>query len=345
MSFYKLLFVSAGLLCVIPTGSAFTLSLPFLKKEAQALGYTLPKPYGFNFSYMHMQQGIAIDSIGFQGIQLTKQQLTQMGIPAIFQKPLQSNLQKIIDSQLNLFPENGKQKSNVFVFRADAWVLPFLNLYVMGGKMTGMSSSSVTFQSAPIPLKGIPILSQKFGDYYAKGRLDNFKLNLKGNLYGGGAIIAGGYKHIFSVIDFNYTKSKLSIIDGTIKTFVMSPRIGYDFQQALPLRVWIGGMYQDVEENLSGDLAKLGLPNTMSMTLYDKNNQVAKHLNIGKLVKNGQLTIPAPTIGKFHVKQHLIAKWNTLLGFQYQINPNLGLIVEGGFGRRKSILANLDVRF
>lgn len=345
MSFYKSLFISVGLLSAVPIASAFTLSLPFLKKEAQARGYTLPKPYGFNFSYMHMRQGIAIDSIGFSGVKLTQQQLTQMGIPLIFQKPLQSNLQKIINSQLNLFPENGKQKSDVFVFRADAWILPFLNVYVMGGKMTGMSSSSVTFQSAPIPRKGIPILSQKFGGYYAKGRLDNFKLNLRGNVYGGGAIIAGGYKNLFGIVDFNYTKSKLSIIDGSIKTFVMSPRIGYDFQQTLPLRIWIGGMYQDVEENLSGDLGKLGLPNTISMGLFNKEHKLATHLNIGSLVKNGQITAPAPNIGKFHVKQHLIAKWNTLLGFQYQFTPNLGLVVEGGLGRRKSILANLDIRF
>lgn len=37
-----------------------------LERKAEALGYELPKPIGFNLSYMTMEQGINVDSIAIK---------------------------------------------------------------------------------------------------------------------------------------------------------------------------------------------------------------------------------------------------------------------------------------
>ncbi|MGL4602502.1 MAG: hypothetical protein ACRCVE_13735, partial [Plesiomonas sp.] len=49
--------------------------------------------------------------------------------------------------------------------------------------------------------------------------------------------------------------------------------------------------------------------------------------------------------GKFEVNQHLESPWNTLVGAQYQINPNLSLLTEWGLGERRSAFFTLDMRF
>ncbi|PSW66638.1 hypothetical protein C0W88_00205 [Photobacterium leiognathi subsp. mandapamensis] len=273
---HSLLLSSLTLTSSFSYAQSFT--LPIWKEEAQALGYELPKPIGFNLSYMALEQNIDVNSIDLKGLPIW--------VP-----------------ELDMQAEQGSQTSEVLTLRADMWLFPFLNLYVLGGKMTGTSETAVN-------------VHHKFlGDY----RIDNFKLDLDGYLYGGGVVLAGGYKQIFGLVDISYTETELTVIDGSISAWVISPRIGYDFyQQGLPLRVWGGAMYQNVEQSLSGKLSDLNLPPF-----------------IENIAKNGT----------FHIEQRLSTPWNPILGMQYQINPNLYLLAEAGFGDRTSLFTSIDFRF
>ncbi len=273
---HSLLLGSLALASSFSYAQSFT--LPLWKEKAEALGYELPKPIGFNLSYMALEQNIDVTSIDLKGLPIW--------VP-----------------ELDMQAEQGKQTSEVLTLRADMWLFPFLNLYVLGGKMTGTSETAVN------------VHNKFLGDY----RIDNFKLDLDGYLYGGGVVLAGGYKQLFSLVDISYTETELTVIDGSISAWVISPRVGYDFyQQGVPLRVWGGAMYQNVEQSLSGKLTDLDLP-------------AALH----PLVKDGT----------FHIEQQLSTPWNPIVGMQYQVSPSLYFLAEAGFGDRTSIFTSIDFRF
>ena len=92
----------------------------------------------------------------------------------------------------------------------------------------------------------------------------DFVLKFKGTTYGLGTTFAGGVGNWFGLLDLNYTRTKLNIIDGNIKAFTLAPRVGYRF--ALPavdtiklpqskFSLWVGTMYQNVDQNFHGKLS------------------------------------------------------------------------------------------
>ncbi|MGI2259576.1 virulence protein [Shewanella sp. GXUN23E] len=276
-------------------GSASAFELPLFAQEARDQGYNLPKPFGLSVGAMHVEQGVMIDSIGFSG-------LSFLGRPL---KP----------DAIDISAAPGMQRSEVYTLRADAWLLPFLNVYAIGGKMTGESSTRVTVNKVHLP----PLPPIKPNTSF------DFDLDLDGYLYGGGVVIAGGIGNWFTLIDASLTKTELTVIDGEIDAFVLSPRVGYDFaDMGLPLRVWVGGMYQDVEQNLAGYIHNLHFGNGMDEL-------------IGIVDPNGD--------GRFAVEQHLKTPWNTLVGFQYQFARDWSLLGEAGLGERKSAMLSLEYRF
>ncbi|EJL6308366.1 TonB-dependent receptor [Vibrio cholerae] len=262
--------------CFPFTTWASEFSLPIWKEKAEALGYELPKPIGFNLSYMTMEQGINVDSIAIQGLG---------------KLPLQ------------LQADPGRQYTEVLTLRADVWLFPFLNLYGLVGKLDGYSTTDV---------------NMKF--LGAQHTINNFRLDLDGYTTGVGGVLVVGYQNWFALVDASLTESRLTVIDGSIEAIVISPRIGYDFHRhGHPLRLWVGAMYQDVEQTLQGSLSDLGLP--------------------------GSLTALLPKDAGFEVKQHLQTSWNPLVGMQYQLNDSWCLLGEFGFGDRQSLFFSLDRRF
>ncbi|MCW8336009.1 TonB-dependent receptor [Vibrio sp. SCSIO 43135] len=278
-------------LLVSPSVFASSFSLPIWKEKAEALGYELPKPIGFNISYMSMEQGISVDSIMLKGLD----------IPGL-----------ALDAQ------DGTQKTEVVSFRADVWLFPFLNVYALFGILEGYSQTdvdaSLTMNIPPLFPGGKP------HEYTVNGTINDFRLDLDGYTKGVGFVLAGGYGNWFGLVDASYTQSDLTIIDGQIDAIVVSPRVGYDFNtHDVPLRVWVGAMYQDVEQHLSGSVADLGLPPGLAGIV--------------------------PSDARFEVTQHLTTPWNPLVGMQYQINKDWYLLGEAGFGDRQSIFFSIDRRF
>ena len=277
MKLRSLLFATSFVFAAGANAESF--SLPIWKEEAEALGYELPKAFGLNLSYMSMEQGINVESIALQGL-------------------------KIPGLMLDMEAEPGKQVTDVITLRADVWLFPFLNLYGLVGKLSGHSETAVNYNAGiKIGNKVLPILN---------GRINNFRLDLDGDLKGAGLVVAGGYDQWFGLVDASYTQTKLTVVDGAIDAIVVSPRVGYDFHRdGVPLRLWIGAMYQDVEQELSGSIRDLGIP----------------------------------LDGSFEVKQSLASEWNTIAGMQYQINDSWYLLGEMGFGERESLFFSFDYRF
>lgn len=195
---------------------------PVFKEEAIKRGYELPKPYGINFIFVNMKQNVDINSLNLTGnLSVGKLNLGEL-----------SNF-------ISVKSTTAKTSNTNTLVKADLWVFPFLNLYGVFGKTKGNSSAIVD----------INLLNKPFLKNY------NFTLKYEGITYGAGAVIAGGYKNFFSVVDFNYTTTKLDIIDGNISALIISPKFGYNFDfHNTRNSFWIGAMYQNISQTLKGDI-------------------------------------------------------------------------------------------
>lgn len=216
---YALLFTSF----FSPLASALT--LPIWKKEVTSLGYNLPKPIGFSISYTSLEQGVDVDSIKLQ------------------------NWKIVDDLGLKMVPNGGMQKSDMMIFKADAWLLPFLNIYAIYGLIKGYSQANVIVTSTKIPNLSI--------------KIPNFKIKLDGYMKGVGFSLAGGYGNLFCMINASFSKTTLTVIDGDIGDVVISPSVGYDFTSyGVAAQVWGGYMYHDIKQVLQGNLSDVvdGLP-------------------------------------------------------------------------------------
>ena len=140
----------------------------------------------------------------------------------------------------------------------------------------------------------------------------DFNLKFKGMTYGAGTTIAGGIGNWFALVDANYTYTDLDILDGKILTFVAAPRVGYRFKiNNHDVQLWGGMMYQDVQQSFSGNIRDIGI-------------------NLD---------------GSFEVEQRLTNKWNTITGGQVGVTDNIDLLIEAGFGERRSLMLGLGYRF
>ncbi|MDO4687863.1 MAG: hypothetical protein Q4A94_02840 [Plesiomonas sp.] len=338
---------------------------PIWGEEAKAAGYEIPEPFGLNISHMQVKQGIQVDSISFSGLQ------SGLNLGSL---PVGGGLGSVMSPQgqlgltLNPVVRETRQRSDTTTLRADMWVFPFLNLYGLVGKTSGRTDSMLDMNVGLQGNAGVsvhqpkvvadhltPLLCSKlnvdcskpFTEKLVHGAITqalkknpdlslpiaadfkltdiHFPLEFHGDTFGLGFVLAGGYGNWFALTDVSYTQTKMDILDGKIDALVASPRVGYQFSVLdRPLRIWAGGMYQSIDQSFSGNIADLALPANLKQML---------------------LLVDPSKSGKFHVEQHLESPWNTLLGAQYQITPNLLLLTEWGLGKRTSAFFTLDMRF
>lgn len=283
---------------------------PIWGEEAKAAGYEIPEPFGLNISHMQVKQGIQVDSISFSGLP------SKIEIPTNI--PLGISAENI---KLMPIVRETKQRSDTSTLRADMWVFPFLNVYGLVGKTKGRTDSILDMRvslDVKINKLSIPVPTIDIKDIH-------FPLEFHGDTFGLGFVLAGGYGNWFALTDVSYTQTKMDILDGKIDALVASPRVGYQFSVLdRPLRIWVGGMYQSIDQSFSGNIVDLTLPTELKEILAWMDRSKS---------------------GKFHVEQHLESPWNTLLGAQYQITPNLLLLTEWGLGKRTSAFFTLDMRF
>jgi hypothetical protein len=123
-------------------------------------------------------------------------------------------------------------RTNSYHLKLDYWVLPYLNLYVIGGRLE--TTTTVSLKNIDI---GLPF---QLGDLV----IDN-----NGWVYGGGATFAVGGPGWFGSATVTYTKADLSVTDGSVEAWVFTPKIGLTVRGGA---VWVGAMYQDAQEKHKG---------------------------------------------------------------------------------------------
>lgn len=238
-------------------------------------GYELPKPMGVNIIYVAILQRVDINSL-----YLSKGKLNL------------ENMSKILSVDVKKAKTSNKSK----LLRADLWVFPFLNLYGLIGQTQGNTSAKLDIKI--------------FNINYPY----NLNVHYKEITYGGGITLAGGYKNFFSLIDFNYTKTSLKIIKGDVTSLIISPRVGYQFDIGdVKTAFWIGGMFQNIKETLSGDLDKV-------------------------------IDFPIKDI-KFKVKESSSLPWSTNFGMRIQLKQSIEIMGEIGIGKGKISTFSVGYRF
>ncbi|MGL4861454.1 MAG: hypothetical protein ACRC5A_17315 [Enterobacteriaceae bacterium] len=291
--------------------------LPIWGDEARALGYDLPEPYGINFNYMNIHQDVQVNSITFNGL----------GWPGYI----------VPSSLFNIDVGHTRQHSDTQTIKLDFWLFPFMNLYGLTGKSRGNTHSTVSVDSDPSRFHDSMsnMLATIVHTMNQNGQLRDLDFDLKfdGSTFGGGTVLAGGYKNWFALTDLNFTRTHFSIIDGNIDAFTLSPRIGYRFTTpALPffnlgngkLSLWTGSMYQNIQQEFRGKLSDLSMPAGLQQLM-----QIAN--------MNGN--------AEFDVKQHLQSPWNMLIGGQYALTPHFNITSEIGFSQRNSFFISAEYRF
>jgi hypothetical protein len=151
--------------------------LPFLGDKARQRGYDLPLPMGLGFNFIFITRPTEISRV-------------QAGV----------NNQGLNDVEHLEFEALANVRT--VMGRFDTWILPFLNVYLLGGYIWNTSQVMTTIN---LP-NAEPTTIDTKGD-------------LEGPVYGVGATAAGGYKWWFLSADFNITRSEL----GELSTFIAKP--------------------------------------------------------------------------------------------------------------------------
>jgi hypothetical protein len=171
---------------------------------------------------------------------------------------------------------------------ADYWVFPFLDVYALLGQVQGSTRVNLSQVNIGVPLQDLTV-------------------KYRGLLYGAGAVLAYGGKHVFGTLDVSYNNTSLDVSTSSVSAWLATPRVGYNFGTA---SVWLGDRYEDTQERHQGvyDVPGLG-PVPYDVTLGGKD------------------------------------KWSYLAGLSNAFTPHWVLTVEGGFGPRSSGLVHVDYRF
>jgi len=118
----------------------------------------------------------------------------------------------------------------------DAWLLPFLNIYGLGGTFSGTTrniKASMVGQDIPLPQE-IPF---------------------SGTTRGFGATLAGGYKRLFFTYDWNKSWAKVDLATGSTPTVTQGPRIGVATDKPnVHTEIYVGSFKEEVSGNTFGSI-------------------------------------------------------------------------------------------
>jgi hypothetical protein len=188
--------------------------LPLMSEMARERGIELPEPFGLGVSYAAINRPSNVDAVraGVNGGGLT---------------------------EIAALSFEAEAQVEILLARFDAWVLPMLNVYVLGGYVWNESSVDVT-----VDLPGAPNTS-----FTADG-------DLEGPMYGAGVTAVGGYGRYFMLADFNWNKVELGGL-SEMDARLLSARIGFrtsELDWAEELRVYFATTFWDTARTIAGSI-------------------------------------------------------------------------------------------
>jgi hypothetical protein len=198
---------------------------------------------------------------------------------------------RINNRTLNLRLLDAETTTHTGVFRADVWLLPFLNVYGLVGETAGNTRPAVAFPN---------------------GRVLESTVDYNRFSYGGGVTVAGGWKSMFLTLDANWTTGPIvstekgQVGDEPIRSFTFTPRFGILMSSGRfgTGSIWVGGMCL-----------------IASSEIHDKIDFSPRPI-LARLI--GQESV------SYSVQVKPKDKWNLLIGGNWEITKRWSLTAEVG---------------
>ncbi len=280
--------------------------LPFLAQNVIDAGYDLPLPLGTGLSYAYTDQEQLLDDleIGLNGSEIT---------------PINFVTFDFADS-----------KSDSVQFKLDAWLLPFMNVFAMVGRVTGSADVVFTLDGdqalddlidnglVDCEPSGFPPVSPPLCSLLP-GRSITLPIeaNFDGTTYGIGTTLAGGWRGWFVAVPIvgTYADMEDTNTDGIVTT--ITPRAGriFNIGRAGNLALYGGGQY--ISSNLDID-------GTFDFDIGD-----------------GGLFVD------YRIKQENKDPWTVIVGANWDIDKHWSVALEysGFVGSREGVVVNAGFRF
>lgn len=281
--------------------------LPFMAQEVLDRGFKLPPPYALSGIFSNTSQELALSNLR---VSFGDPKQPKTPVPFVTFEPSFADV-------------------DAWDLRVDAWVLPFLNVFLIGGSISSNNAL------VPIVVPGADALKTLAPDIGA--RCDDppghplrpeacdkdFVLldepQYTGNTMGIGVVLPIGWKNLFAAIPLSYTLTNTSNSKGEIKAFQGSLRLGGHFKpkHTGQIALYVGTTYLDTEQDIFGVFKiDTGVP------------------ELGEIDIN------------YEIHQSPANKWNYLAGFNWVLTKNWWLQAEVGFGgKRDNYIASLSYRW
>ena len=213
--------------------------------------------------------------------------------------------------------DNARSESESGQLKLDAWLFPFMNVFVLLGKVDGKAPLEFTVNwddaldcNRPTPPHLNPLCAQLPSESTVAIEAD-----FRGNTYGIGTVLAGGWNNFFVTIPISYTYADMEgkETEGTVLT--VSPKVGrvFSLRNAGNLALYVGGSYLDSDLTITGTEIIPGTGVAVDYKIDQRNKD----------------------------------KWSAVIGGNYDINKRWSIVAEyGGFtGSRESVIANVTYRY
>jgi hypothetical protein len=252
------------------SGERWSSFLPLMADEAKERGYELPLPFGVS--------AVLVTLLNRQ-VKVNDVRVGLNGAPP---------------SSVSRFLDLGSTSDIVFNanLKADAWLLPFMNLYLLLGYVYNKTTTH-----ADITLPGNINFTREI------------KTTLDGFVGGGGMTLAGGYNDFFMVFDANWSQTDIGF-DDRFRAIIATVRAGWNGKVAsYPLQLWLGEGYWNTENTAKSTVNVPGVgriefeadqgPRYLWMTDVGANLEIAKNfqtvLDFGFDYHGGYFIVLAPT--------------------------------------------------
>jgi hypothetical protein len=280
--------------------------LPIFAQKVIDKGFDLPLPYGIAALYVDTYQELALSDLR---ISFGDPDQPQTPVPFVSFEPSYSD-------------------STAWNLKLDAWLFPFMNVFLIGDHLSGdglipivVPGESILKTVAP-PIGG---LCDKPAHFPGRPALCDEVVVIRdypqytGETIGVGVVLPIGWKNFFAAIPLSYTWTDTSNTTGTIVTFQGSLRMGFHFKpkRTGQIAFYGGTTYLNTEQDIFG--------------VFEIDTDVPE---LGTIDIN------------YTIHQSPSDKWNYMAGFNWVITEHWWLQAEYGFGgTREQVVASLSYRW
>lgn len=236
--------------------------LPLWGKRLRDEGYDIPLPFGVGLIGMGLWQDIEQSNLKLS---------FDEGAPPVPIDIVHLSPADAVDGAIGV--------------RVDAFILPFFNIYTMGGFNAGEVEFDITIDPNIVLPEGAEFSVEE--DY-------------KAGFVGLGGTIALGWKQLFWMADGNGSWAWTDSTNGTIVAATFSTRAGWRGEfKGMALSGWVGTMYMNYAQTVSTSVPELGLEVELDIKGADPWNMLAGAQI--ELSPNWQLMIEGGFIGRKQV--------------------------------------------